>query len=66
MSDDNRVYTFLISPSRTSRVRQLSINRNLLRTIAGVGVISLVLVLYGAVRLAQHEVDVPCTCTPDS
>jgi len=55
MSDDNRVYTFLISPSRTSRVRQLSINRNLLRTIAGVGVISLVLVLYGAVRLAQHE-----------
>src|SRR5687768_7355302 len=55
MADDNRVYTFLISPSRTSRVRQLSINRNLLRAIAGAAIISLVLVTYGAVRLGQHE-----------
>ena len=55
MSDDNRVYTFLISPSRTSRVRQFSINRNLLRGIAGFVLVSLVLVIYGAVRLGQHE-----------
>ena len=55
MSDDNRVYTFLISPSRTSRVRQLSIDRNLLRSIAGFGLVSLALVIYGAVRLGQHE-----------
>lgn len=55
MSDDNRVYTFLISPSRTSRVRQLSINRNLLRAIAGLGIMTLALVIYGAVRLGQHE-----------
>jgi len=55
MSKDNRVYTFLISPSRTSKVRQLSINRNLLRGIAGFALMSLVLVLYGAVRLGQHE-----------
>lgn len=55
MSDDNRVYTVLISPSRTSRVRQLSINRNLLRAVAGFGIVSLALVIYGAVRLGQHE-----------
>lgn len=55
MSDDNRVYTVLISPSRTSKVRQLSINRNLLRGVAGFGVVSLVLVMFGAVRLGQHE-----------
>ncbi|MEK6322145.1 MAG: M23 family metallopeptidase [Acidobacteriota bacterium] len=55
MSDDNRVYTFLISPSRTSSVRQLSINRTLLRAVAGVGMISIALVIYGAVRLGQHE-----------
>jgi murein DD-endopeptidase MepM/ murein hydrolase activator NlpD len=55
MPNDNRVYTFLISPSRTSRVRQLSINRNLLRAIAGVGIVSLLLVIYGAVRVGQHE-----------
>jgi murein DD-endopeptidase MepM/ murein hydrolase activator NlpD len=56
MSDDDRVYTVLISPSRTSKVRQFSINRTLLRAIAGFGIFSLVLVLYGAVRLGQHEV----------
>lgn len=55
MSDENRVYTVLISPSRTSKVRQLSIDRNLLRAVAGIGVVSLVLVIYGAVRLGQHE-----------
>src|SRR4030095_10002115 len=55
MADDNRVYTVLISPSRTSRVRQFSINRNLLRGIAGFFLLSLVLVIYGAVRMGQHE-----------
>lgn len=55
MSNDNRVYTFLISPSRTSKVRQLSIHRNLLRAAAGGFIISIALVIYGAVRLGQHE-----------
>jgi murein DD-endopeptidase MepM/ murein hydrolase activator NlpD len=55
MSNDNRVYTFLISPSRTSKVRQLSIHRNLLRVVAGCIIISLALIIYGAVRLGQHE-----------
>lgn len=55
MSNDKRVYTFLISPSRTSKVRQLSIHRNLLGAAAGCTVIILALFIYGAVRLAQHE-----------
>jgi murein DD-endopeptidase MepM/ murein hydrolase activator NlpD len=55
MSNDNRVYTFLISPSRTSKVRQLSIHRNLLRCIAACFIISVGLIIYGAVRLGQHE-----------
>jgi murein DD-endopeptidase MepM/ murein hydrolase activator NlpD len=55
MSNDNRVYTFLISPSRTSKVRQLSIHRNLIRAAAAGILACLALVLYGAIRLAQHE-----------
>jgi len=55
MSNDNRVYTFLISPSRTSKVRQLSIHRNSLRAAAGCSIIAIALVIYGAVRLGQHE-----------
>src|SRR5713101_4378365 len=55
MSKDNRVYTYLISPSRTSKVRQLSIHRNLLRAVAVSLIISLALIIYGAVRLGQHE-----------
>lgn len=55
MSKDNRVYTFLISPSRTSKVRQLSIHRSVLRAAAGFVIISLALIIYGAVRLGQHE-----------
>jgi murein DD-endopeptidase MepM/ murein hydrolase activator NlpD len=55
MSKDNRVYTFLISPSRTSKVRQLSIHRTLLKTIAGSLIILVALIAYGAVRLGEHE-----------
>ncbi len=55
MSKDNRVYTVLISPSRTSKVRQLSIHRNILRTGACIFIVALLLVTYGLVRLGQHE-----------
>jgi murein DD-endopeptidase MepM/ murein hydrolase activator NlpD len=55
MANDNRVYTFLISPSRTSKVRQLSIDRNLLRGAAIGFLVCLALVFYGAVRVLQHE-----------
>lgn len=55
MTKDNRVYTVLISPSRTSKVRQLSIHRNILRAGAGIFVFALLLLTYGLVRLGQHE-----------
>jgi murein DD-endopeptidase MepM/ murein hydrolase activator NlpD len=55
MSKENRVYTFLISPSRTSKVRQLSIHRNAIYAAAGVIVFFLLGAMYGAVRLASHE-----------
>jgi murein DD-endopeptidase MepM/ murein hydrolase activator NlpD len=55
MSKDNRVYTVLIFPNRTSKVRQLSIHRNILRAGACTFIIALLLVTYGLVRLGQHE-----------
>lgn len=55
MANDNRVYTFLISPSRTSKVRQLSIHRNVLRAAAGFLALAALLIVVGVIRLAQHE-----------
>lgn len=55
MAKDNRIYTVLISPSRTSKVRQLSIHRNIIRAGATIFVVALVVVTYGVARLGQHE-----------
>jgi murein DD-endopeptidase MepM/ murein hydrolase activator NlpD len=55
MAQDNRVYTVLIFPNSTSKVRQLSIHRNILRAVAGTFIVALLLVTYGLVRLGQHE-----------
>lgn len=55
MSKDNHVYTFLIAPSRTSKVRQLSFHRNLIKGVAGSLVVVVAFVIYGAIRLGQHE-----------
>jgi murein DD-endopeptidase MepM/ murein hydrolase activator NlpD len=55
MSKDSRVYTVLISPSRTSKVRQLGIHRNVLRAAACFVIISVLLIIYGALRVGQHE-----------
>src|SRR6266567_445449 len=55
MAKDNRVYTVLISPSRTSKVRQISIHRNILRAIAGIFIVTSMVVTYGLARLGQHE-----------
>src|SRR5215471_7991217 len=55
MANENRVYTFLISPSRTAKVRQFSIDRNVLRAAAAVVAFTFLLMIYGAVRLGQHE-----------
>jgi murein DD-endopeptidase MepM/ murein hydrolase activator NlpD len=55
MPKDNRIYTVLISPSRTSKVRQLSIHRNIIRAGATLFVVALMIVTYGLARLGQHE-----------
>jgi murein DD-endopeptidase MepM/ murein hydrolase activator NlpD len=55
MSNDNRAYTVLIFPNRTPRVRQLSIHSNLLRAAAGCVIVLIALLIYGAVRIGQHE-----------
>lgn len=55
MPKDNRVYTVLIAPSRTSKVRQVSIHRNFIRASLSVFVVALLVVAYGLVRLGQHE-----------
>ncbi|HXU37919.1 MAG TPA: M23 family metallopeptidase [Blastocatellia bacterium] len=55
MPKDNRIYTVLISPSRTSKVRQLSIHRNIIRGGVTFFVVALLLVTYGVARLGQHE-----------
>lgn len=55
MPKDNRIYTVLISPSRTSKVRQLSIHRNIIRAGATFFVVALIIVTYGVARLGQHE-----------
>src|SRR5437867_5133747 len=55
MSKDNRVYTVLVSPSRTSKVRQVSIHKNLIYSIAAFFACFLLIAAYGLVRLGQHE-----------
>src|SRR5258705_128723 len=59
MANDNRVYTFLISPSRTSKVRQLSIHFNLLRSAVGCVIISILLVFYGSVSDILRLASIP-------
>ncbi|HWO00938.1 MAG TPA: M23 family metallopeptidase [Blastocatellia bacterium] len=55
MSKDKRLYTFLIAPSRTSKVQQFSIAHNTLYAAAGVSLVLLGLAIYGAVRMTGHE-----------
>jgi murein DD-endopeptidase MepM/ murein hydrolase activator NlpD len=55
MSGDKRLYTFLVVPTRSSKVRQFSIHHNVLYAAGGCLVIILALIIYGAVRLAQTE-----------
>lgn len=55
MSKDKRLYTFLIAPSKTSKVRQFSIAHNTIYAAAGVVLILLFAGIYGAFRLTGHE-----------
>ncbi|MEK6301000.1 MAG: M23 family metallopeptidase [Acidobacteriota bacterium] len=55
MSKDKRLYTFLIAPSKTSKVRQFSIAHNTIYAVAGVVLLLLLAGIYGAFRLTAHE-----------
>ena len=55
MSKDKRLYTFLIAPSRTSKVRQFSIAHNTIYAAASIVLILLLGGIYGAFRLTGHE-----------
>jgi murein DD-endopeptidase MepM/ murein hydrolase activator NlpD len=55
VSKDKRLYTFLIAPTRSSKVRQLSIHHNVLYFAGGFLFCFMSLTIYGAVRLAQTE-----------
>jgi len=55
MANDNRAYTVLIFPNSTSKVRQLSIHSNLIRGAAACAILVVAVLVYGAVRIGQHE-----------
>jgi murein DD-endopeptidase MepM/ murein hydrolase activator NlpD len=55
MSKEKRLYTFLIAPTRSSKVHQYSIHHNFLYAAGGCLVVILALTIYGATRLAQTE-----------
>lgn len=55
MSNDNRLFTFLIAPTSSSKVRQFSFHRNLIYLTGGFLITILALTIYGAIRLGQTE-----------
>jgi len=55
MSKDKRLYTFLIVPTRSSKVRQFSIHHNVIYAAGACLVFFFALTIYGAVRLTQTE-----------
>lgn len=55
MSKDNRLYTFIIATTNSSKVRRFSIHHRTLR-VAGGALLALALVVsFGVFRLARHE-----------
>src|SRR5262249_54231636 len=55
MSKNSRVYTFIIAPAGSSKVRQISIHQKVLHIGAIVSAVLISVVVYGAVRVAQTE-----------
>src|SRR5262245_51451475 len=55
MSKNSRVYTFIIAPAGSSKVRQISIHQKVLHIAAIAAVVLFSVVVYGAVRVAQTE-----------
>lgn len=55
MSKDKRLYTFLIAPTRSSKVRQFSIHHYVIYGVGGALVVLSLLMAVGAARLVRHE-----------
>jgi murein DD-endopeptidase MepM/ murein hydrolase activator NlpD len=55
MSKDKRLYTFLIAPTRSSKVHQFSIHHNVIYAAGTCLILFLAITIYGATRLAQTE-----------
>ena len=55
MSDKRRLFTFLIASSHTSKVRRLSIHHNVIYAGGGILLVTVLLTIFGAIRVAQHE-----------
>src|ERR1044072_4333112 len=55
MSKDNRLYTFLIATTPSSKIRQFSFHRNLVYIAGGFVAAVMLLTLYGVIRLGQTE-----------
>lgn len=55
MSRNKRLYTFLIAPTATARVRRFSIPHGVLYGSGAIVAVLLLMALVGVIRLAQHE-----------
>ena len=55
MSDNRRLFTFLIASSHTSKVRRLSIHHNVIYAGGGILALTVILTIFGGIRVAQHE-----------
>jgi len=55
MQNDDRFFTFLIATTSTSKVRRISIHHNVLYIAVALVSVILLVMIFGTVRLAQHE-----------
>jgi murein DD-endopeptidase MepM/ murein hydrolase activator NlpD len=55
MQNDDRFFTFLIATATTSKVRRISIHHNVLYIAGALFAVILLVMIFGSVRLAQHE-----------
>ncbi|MCI0487705.1 MAG: M23 family metallopeptidase [Blastocatellia bacterium] len=55
MSKDNRLFTFMIIPTATSKAKRISIHHNVIYITSGLMVAFILLTIFAAFRLVQHE-----------
>lgn len=55
MQNDDRFFTFLIATTSTSKARRISIHHNVLYIAGALFAVILLVMIFGAIRLAQHE-----------